>query len=147
MHSELAGNLSQFRLPLPRCECLLVEIVKDAAIPQGAALDSEIFLVAADGDCVRSVGLQLDGVRTGVFGGMDNANGLIEVLILISGKLGDAIDGTSAADATAFDFDVVGHICHADLIERTSSNASTARRPTTLPHRVAIARSASPERG
>src|SRR5271156_2291596 len=110
MHSELGGNLFQFRLPLPGCECLLVEIVKHAAIPQGAALNSEIFLVAADRDCVCRVGLQLDRIRTGVFGGMDNPNRLIEVLIVISRKLGDAIDGTSAADATAFDFDEVGHI-------------------------------------
>ena len=53
----------------------------------------------ADGDGVGGVSLQLDRVRAGVFGGLNDLYRLLEILIVIGGELGDHIDRAARTDA------------------------------------------------
>src|SRR5260370_900684 len=106
MHPQSVRNLFQFRLPLPGSKCLLVEVVKNAAIPQRAARNQETLLITAQRDRVRGVGLELARIRAGVLGGFDDAYCLGEILAVIGGHLRNAIDGTSPANATFPDLDV-----------------------------------------
>ena len=69
--------------------------MQNPLIPQRAASDPEILPVARDGDRVRRLGLELNGVRTNLFRRLDKAHGLPEVLVVIGGELGDQIDGVA----------------------------------------------------
>jgi hypothetical protein len=55
--------------------------------------------------------LQLDRVGARIFGGVNNANGLIEVLIMIGGKLGNNVNRLAASNLTARKFERLGKLC------------------------------------
>ena len=74
-------------------------------------------------------------------------NRFVELLVMIGRHFGDQIRGMPRPDDSLSDFDLRRHAQSIRRTERTSSNASAAAHPTTLPHRVAIARSASGDRG
>src|SRR5262249_22065159 len=106
VHAKILGYFLQFGLPVPRCVGLLIEAVEGLAIPQRATLDSETLLVAVNGNCVCGISLQFDSIGTGALGSFDDANRLIEVLVVIRGQLCDEIGWLTWPHATPVDRDV-----------------------------------------
>ena len=98
LQPQFVRDLFQFRLPLPGRKCLLVEVVKSAAIPQRAARNPKTFSVAAQRDRVGRVGLELKRIRASVLGGSKNPDRLIKVLAMIRRQLGHNVNWTIASD-------------------------------------------------
>src|SRR5579862_3893635 len=67
-------------------------------IPKRAASDPKIFTVAAHRDGIWGVGLKLDSIRPHLLCRVDESDCLLEILMVISGKLRDDIDLMSNAD-------------------------------------------------
>ena len=148
IHAQIIRHLLELGLPFPWGVGLAVEIVQRTAIPQGASTDAEVFPVAGDGDGVGGVGLQFHRIRPRLLGGVDNAHRLFEILVVICRELCDHVDGSAVTNRAIADLYLRRHrALHAGRMDRTSSNASAAGHPATLPHRVAMARSASGDRG
>src|SRR5581483_6302009 len=103
LNTDLVGDSFQPGLPFPRRIRLAVEIVKSAAVPQRTASDSEALAARINGDCVRSVGLQLHRVRTGLFGSVHDAHSFIKALPVIGGQLRDDVDRLPGADQSVSD--------------------------------------------
>src|SRR5512146_1646101 len=106
--------LLQFAMPLPRCECLGVKVVQSSAIPNRAAANLERRAIAADGDGIRGVGLELDGVRAGFFRGVDQPDGLLQILIVVCRQLRHDVQGMAGTDTVI-----------ADLYHYCSTSAAT----------------------
>ncbi len=109
IQAQIVGHLFELGLPIPGRIGLAVQLVQRAAIPKRAPSDAELFAIARDRHGVRSVGLQLDRIRTRVFGGLNDANRLIEVLVVIGGELSNNVDGAARPDSVFADVQASGH--------------------------------------
>jgi SAM-dependent methyltransferase len=85
--------------------------VKDAPVPQRASGNSKTFFIAAQRDRIGGVGLEFDGVRSGIFGGMNDAYGLIKLLVVIGGEFGHDVNGAAVADLAACEFEGPRRLC------------------------------------
>ena len=63
-------------------------------------------------DRVSRISLRLYGISAGFPGCLDNFDGLFEVLIVISGELGNDIDGMPWSDLS-----LVDHYAHDDILD------------------------------
>src|ERR1019366_9611619 len=102
---QFVRDLFQFRLPLPGRKCLLVEVLKNAAIPQGATRNPKTLFVTAQRDRVCRVGLELDRIRAGILSGAKNPDRLIKVLLMIRRQLSHNVNWLAASDLPACEFE------------------------------------------
>src|SRR5579871_4634435 len=98
-------------------------------------------------DRVGRVSLQLDRVCARFFCSFNDLYGLLVLLVMIGRDLGDDVGRFVLSNHTTPDSDLRAHSPPIGRIERTSSKASAAQNPATLPQRAAIARSACGDRG
>ena len=82
-HSQPVRFLHQLRLPLPGSISLLVQPVEGGSVPDGSLVDLKIGGIAVQGDGVRGIGLQLDGIRSGFPRRMDDLQGSVVVLEMV----------------------------------------------------------------
>src|SRR5277367_3306330 len=85
--------------------------MKAAAIPQRAAANLKTRFFAAHRDRVGRVSLELDRIRASVLGGMENPDRLIEILIVIGGKLGNDIGWAIGPNGLATNLDSIIRRC------------------------------------
>ena len=85
--------------------------MKNAPIPQRAARNPKTFFVTAQRDRIGRVGLEFDRIRAGFLGGAKNPDRLIEILIVIGGKLGNDVNGTAVSDLAACEFEGRRRLC------------------------------------
>jgi hypothetical protein len=103
MEPEAVCDPLQFRLPFPRGVGFAIQIVQGTAFPERAFADAEILLVGLDREGVGRVGLELYGVGAGGASGLDDFDGLGEILAMVGGELGNDVGRLSGADVTAGD--------------------------------------------
>ena len=106
---DLIAALKQFR---PSVGTAPQEFVQRASVPERACVNAKVFAIARNGNRVGRVGLQLDGICSGNFRRVNEFHRPIKALIVISGKLGDDVDGKSRSNHTAIDFDGAAHTSH-----------------------------------
>ena len=109
--AQLVSVLKQRGVPIPRRVGLLVQVVKRAAVPQPTT-DTEIFRIAVQRDGVGAVGLQLDGIGAGLFGGLDNFEGSFNVAVVVGGHFCDDVGRMRRVDNSIVDRDAVSYACH-----------------------------------
>ena len=83
LQSQTVRLLHQLRLPVPWSVGFLIQLMKRGAVPYGSFVDLKIRGIAVQGDGVGSIGLQLDGVRSGLLRGMDDFDGPMVVLQVV----------------------------------------------------------------
>src|ERR1039457_717994 len=98
MQSQFVRNFLELRLPFPGHKCFLIEVVESAPIPKCATGDAKTFPVTPQRDRVGRIRLQFHGIGASAFGGLDNADSLVEVLVMVRGELGDHIDRSASTD-------------------------------------------------
>jgi hypothetical protein len=82
-HAQVAGGCFELGLPVPGSIGLAVQVVEGAAGPNGASADAKVLAVRVDGQGVGLVGLELDGIGTGVVSGAQDLERLIEILVVV----------------------------------------------------------------
>src|SRR5689334_23757857 len=95
-------------MPFERSLRVAIEVVESATVPE-AALDAEIRAVVVDGECVGSIGLDLDGVGAGCGRSVEELQSPIQAAVVVSGQLADDIRLEIWPDATAGDRDERAH--------------------------------------
>lgn len=93
-------------MPLIWSLCPFVEIVELIAVPE-PALDPEVGQVAVDGERVRRIRLQFDGISAAFAGTVDGGQCAFERAVVICGQLGDDVWWLISAD-----FAIVNHDLH-----------------------------------
>ena len=68
-----------------------------AALPDGAFTDVKVFVVAIDGDGVRGIGLQLDGIGPAFFGSLESLR-LVQTLMVVGRHLCHDVNRIPTAD-------------------------------------------------
>jgi hypothetical protein len=126
LHPEFIGNRFKFGLPVPRRKGLQVKVVQKTPIPKCAAADAKTFLIAAQRDRVGCISLQLDRIGTRVFRRVKDANRLIEILIVIGGKLGDDVTRLAASNLTARKLEGLGKLCFEQNSLRSSDFSTSS---------------------
>ena len=103
-HAVLAGSLHDRPMPLPGGVGLGIEIVQVLAGPEAALIaDLEIATAHIEGDRVGGVGLQLEGMGTGLGRCIHDGQGTLQALIVITAHLGDHQRWLIRADQTIAD--------------------------------------------
>jgi hypothetical protein len=87
---------------------LAIEIVKPATVPR-SAVDTEAGTIMVERDGVGRIGLQLNRIRPGCLGGIDEPDGAVDVAVVIARHLGDHIGRLRAADVATLDHDQRAH--------------------------------------
>src|SRR5438105_14596355 len=98
-----------------------IKIVQCPAVPERAAADAEFRALGVERQCVRRIGLQLDGVGAGRLGLADQPDRLLEILAVIAGQLGDDIGRVARSDATVIDADARRHYCSLRFSKRLAA--------------------------
>src|SRR5712691_5323114 len=87
-------------MPFPRSVSVAIEVVECAPVPEYPTPNLETLARTRYGNRVGSVGLKLDRIRTGFFGGLHYPNRLIEPLTMIRRHLCDHINRTACTQLT-----------------------------------------------
>jgi hypothetical protein len=75
-------------------------------MPESAFSNLEIFIMAVDGDCIGGICLQLYRIRTSILGGVQQADRLLKVLIMIGRQLCYDIGRLFRSDSSSRNMDV-----------------------------------------
>ncbi len=94
-------------VPFEGREGFRIEVVEGAPRPE-AALDDEARASVVEGDGVGGIGLQLDRVRAGLGGGVDQLQRPLQASIVVARQLGDHIGRTIRPDRTSGDGESFG---------------------------------------
>ena len=101
----LASPLHDRPMPLPRRIGLGIEVVEVLARPKAAVIaDCEITASHIEGDCIGRVGLQLEGMGTGVSSYIHKLKGPLEALVVVAAHLSDHKRWLVEADGSTGDF-------------------------------------------
>ena len=98
-HAKLMCLFDELRLPFPGGICLFIKIIFGDAVPQTAFIH-ETVIVAVDSQSIGSIGLQLDGIRTGFGSCVDDFHGAVIILIMVGGNLRHNKGRRSGTDGT-----------------------------------------------
>src|SRR5690606_23222188 len=92
-------------MPVPRHVGLLVQLIQRLAVPQ-PTVDLKLFRVAIQSDGVGGIGLQLDRIRPGFLGFLNDFQRGLQAAIMVGGEFGDDVGCRVAGDTTPGNSDV-----------------------------------------